>query len=166
MEGIKRIRRYLLGCPRIATKHMWQDEPNHIMVFAGSNWAGCRDTTKNAPGGCFMHGKHLLTMYSRTPSTIALSLAETELKVTVRGASEVLGMASMALDLDKIVVPWMYVDASAAIGIAQRKGLGKIRHLHTQSLWAQDAVRETRVFIDEVPGTDSLADMYTAHLDA
>ena len=64
------------------------------------------------------------------------------------------------------MVQWMYVDASAAIGIAQRKGLGKIRHLHTQSLWVQDAVREKRVFLDKLPGADSPADMYTKHLIA
>ena len=69
-----------------------------------------------------MHGKHLLTTYSRTQSTIALSSAEAELYATVHGASEGLGMAAIALDFGKAVVPWMYVDAPAAIGIAQRKG--------------------------------------------
>ena len=62
------------------------------------------------------------------------------------------GHGAMALDFGQVMVPWMYVDASAAIGIAQRKGLGRIRHLHTQSLWEQDAAREKRVFLDKVPG--------------
>ena len=38
--------------------------------------------------------------------------------------------------------PWMYVDAAAAIGVAQRVGLGKLRHLETQSLWLQESVRD------------------------
>ena len=141
-----------MGCPRILTKYLWQDEPNHITVFTGSTWAGCKDTRKSTSGGCLMHCKHLLETYSRTQSTIALSSAEAELYATVQGASEGLGTAAMALDFGKVMVPWMYVDASAAIGIDQRKGLGKIRHLHTQSLWVQDAVREKRVFLDKVPG--------------
>ena len=78
-----------------------------------------------------MHCKHLMKTYLRTQSTIALSSAEAELYATVQGASEGLGMAAMALDFGRVIVPWMYVDASAAIGIAQRKGLGNIRHLHT-----------------------------------
>ena len=61
-------------------------------------------------------------------------------------------LAAMAREFGKEMVPWMYVDASAAIGIAQRKGIGKIRHLHTQSLWVQDAVREKRAILDKVPG--------------
>ena len=88
-----------------------------------------------------MHDKHLLKTYSRTRSTIALSSAEAELFATVQGASEGLGMAAMALDFGKVMVPLMYVNVSAAIGIAQRTGLGKMRHLHTQSLWVQEAVR-------------------------
>ena len=113
-----------------------------------------------------MHGKHLRKTYSRSQSTIALSSAEAELYATIQGASEELGLAAMALEVGRVMVPWMYVNASAAIGIAQRKGLGKIRHLHTQSLWVQDAVREKRVFLDKVPGADNPADMYTKHLDA
>ena len=60
----------------------------------------------------------------------------------------------------------MAVHSDDFIRIAQRKGLGRIRHLHTQSLWVQDAVREQRVFLDKVSGADNLADMYTTHLDA
>ena len=46
------------------------------------------------------------------------------------------------------------------------EGSGQDPHLHTQSLWVQDAVREKRVFLDKVPGADNPADMYTKHLDA
>ena len=113
-----------------------------------------------------MHGKHLLKTYARTQNTIALSSAEAELYATVQGASEGLGFAAMAKDFGKVMVPWLYVDASAAIGIAQRKGLGKIRHLDTQSLWVQDAVRTKRVMLEKVLGTENPADMYTKHLDA
>ena len=166
MEGIKRIGRYLIGCPRVVTRFVWQDEPNHLTVYTDSNWAGCKETRKSTSGGCFMHGKHLLKTYSRTQNTIALSSAEAELYATVQGASEGLGFAAMALDFGKTMVPWLYVDASAAIGIAQRKGLGKIRHLDTQSLWVQDAVRTKRVMLEKVLGTENPADMYTKHLDA
>ena len=64
-------------------------------------------------------------------------------------------MAAMALHFGKVMVPWMYVDASAAMGIAQRKGLGKIRHLHTQSLWMQDAVREKKTSSTQRPGLNT-----------
>ena len=164
-EAVKRIARYLVGCPRVVTRYQWQDMPNHIACYSDSNWAGCKDTRKSTSGGCFLHGRHLLKTYSRTQSTIALSSAEAELYATVHAASEGLGLAAMAKDYGQSVRPWLYVDASAAIGIAQRKGLGKVRHLDCQSLWVQDAVRQKKVFLEKVPGSENPADMFTKHLD-
>ena len=46
-ESIKRICRYLIGCPRMFHSHRWQDEPNTITVYSDSDWAGCRDTQKS-----------------------------------------------------------------------------------------------------------------------
>jgi hypothetical protein len=59
----------------------------------------------------------------------------------------------------------MFVDASAAIGICQRKGLGKVRHLDTQSLWIQDALRQKRLELSKVKGTENPSDAMTKFLD-
>ena len=48
-------------------------------------------------------------------------------------------------------------------GIAQRKGLGKFRHLDTQSLWIQDAVRQKSVHLEKVLGTEKPGDLLTKH---
>ena len=58
------------------------------------------------------------------------------------------------------------MDASAAIGIAQRRGLGNIRHLDAQSLWVQDALRQRRFEITKVPGAENPSDLMTKHQDA
>ena len=81
------------------------------------------------------------------------------------GCSEGLGPTAMAKDYGRQMAAVVHVDASAAIGITQRKGLGKLRHLDTQSLWIQDAVRTKRVGVEKVPGTDNVADIGTKHLD-
>ena len=52
------------------------------------------------------------------------------------------------------VTPHMFVDASAGIGICQRKGLGKVRHLDTQSLWIQDTLRQKRLELSKVKETE------------
>ena len=52
----------------------------------------------------------------------------------------------------------------AAIGIAQRKSLGRLRHLDTQALWIQDADRSRRVRVEKVPGSENVSDMGTKHL--
>ena len=48
----------------------------------------------------------------------------------------------MTEDYNKPLSPWMFVDATAAIGVARRIGLGKLRHSETQSLWLQEADRD------------------------
>ena len=81
-------------------------------------------------------------------------------------ASEALGLKAMCKGFGRHADPDIHVDASAAIGIAQRKGLGKLRHLDTQALWIQDAVRTKRVNVLKVPGSENVSDIGTKHLDA
>ena len=145
--------------------YAWQDEPSGITAFSDSDWAGCRDTRKSSSGAVFLNGKHYLRSYAKTQANIALSTAEAELYAIVTAASEGLGMKAMARDFGREANPHLHVDASAAIGITQRKGLGKLRHLDTQSLWIQDAVRTKRVGVEKVPGTENVADIGTKHLD-
>ena len=74
-------------------------------------------------------------------------------------------MKAMTKDYDAELDPWLYVDASAAIGVAQRNGLGKIRHLDTQSLWLQEAVRKKRIGLEKVKGTENPTDLMTKFTD-
>ena len=162
---LKRIGRYLLGRPRAVQWFRWQDCPGHFSVYTDSNWAGCKESRKSTSGACLMIGNHVLKSYSRTQSNIALSSGEAELYATVTAASEGLGLTAMAKDFGMDIRSSIYVDATAAIGIAERKGLGKVRHLDTQALWIQDAVRSRRVLLEKVKGTENPADMMTKHLD-
>ena len=57
----------------------------------------------------------------------------------------------------------LLVDASAAIGKAERKGLGKVRHIDCQALWIQDAVRSKRIKLEKVLGTENPADLMTKY---
>ena len=55
-------------------------------------------------------------------------------------------------------------DASAAIGIAQRRGMGKIRHIETNQLWLQEKVACGSVEIEKISTDDNLADHLTKPL--
>ena len=94
-----------------------------------------------------------------------MSSAEAELSAMVSAASEGLGARAMVRDFGSEIGIDGVVDASAAIGVAQRKELGRTRHLDTQSLWIQDAVREQRVALNTITGTGNPADLLTKHLN-
>ena len=163
---LRRLGRYLLGRLRVVHVFVWQDEPTVIDVYSDSNWAGCQKTRKSTSGACYMHGGHLLRSYSKTQAVLALSSAEAELYALTSATSDGLGIKLMIEEFGKVCKVMVHVDASAAIGIAQRKGLGKIRHLDVQSLWIQDALRQRRMNISKVPGAGNPSDLMTKHQDA
>ena len=58
------------------------------------------------------------------------------------------------------------VDATAGIGIASRKGAGRIRHIATPTLWLQRLVNDGSVVLSKTQGTQNPADMGTKFLGA
>ena len=59
----------------------------------------------------------------------------------------------------------MFPDASAALGIVQRIGLGKLRHLDTSFLWIQEVNYKRDIDYGKVAGAENPADIGTKHLD-
>ena len=101
-------------------------------------------------------GSHALKAWSSTQATIALSSAEAELFAMVKGAAHTLGLISLMADLGHLMQGKVSCDSSAAIGIASRLGLGKLRHLKVQYLWIQERVRDKELIIARSPASTSL----------
>ena len=57
-------------------------------------------------------------------------------------------------------------DASSAIGVAKRSGIGKIRHRHVAYLWLQQKLRDGCLRIVNVAGKVKLGDVFTKHVPA
>ena len=105
-----------------------------------------------------------LKSWSKTQPTIALSSGEAELAAVVRGAAEGLGMLSVLADFGIEAGLHMRSDATAAIGIVGREGLGKVRHLATADLWVQQRVRRGQLTVEKWPGVENPADLGTKGL--
>ena len=76
-----------------------------------------------------------------------------------------MGLISVARDLG---LQWSLVvqtDASAAIGVCRRRGLGKTRRLATADLWIQENLRNNEFELVKIPGQQNAADALTKHLD-
>lgn len=52
-------------------------------------------------------------------------------------------------------------DAPAALGITNRKGLGRTRHIDTDMLWIQETAAEKRLGFDKVLGLEIPAGLFT-----
>ena len=72
----------------------------------------------------------------------------------------------MAQDLGDDLTVGVYSDATAAIAISQRLGLGKLRHIETQYLWLQEKVADRHLSMHKVHGMNNPADMLTKAVNA
>ena len=95
---------------------------------------------------------------------VATSSGEAEFYALAKSASRALGAVAMAADMAKVVKPRVRVDATASKAIASRRGVGRVRHLHTQILWVQEAVARRKLTIAKVPGCENPSGVRTKHL--
>ncbi len=71
-----------------------------------------------------MHGLHYVKSWSKTQSIVALSSAEPDLYAIVKTSSKVLGFKFIVQDFGKVLGAVVLSDASAALGVIQKQGLG------------------------------------------
>ena len=85
----------------------------------------------------------------------------------MKASAETLGLLSMLKEWGfPTVKGQMWGDASAALGIISRKGLGKIRHLEVSHLWIQGVAAARTLRYGKVAGSANPADMLTKSLEA
>ena len=165
---LKRVARYLVGKPRLVYDYKWgtgAEDDDAIDFYVDTDFAGCKESRRSTSGGvCLYHGSNI-KRWSKTQTTIALSSGEAELHGIASGIAHGLGMQSLARDLGFELKIRVHSDATAALGICRRRGLGKIRHLDTTDLWCQEKVRTGAVTLHKVLGTENPADIMTKYTD-
>ena len=166
LRKLRKIGRYLIGRPRLILSFPWQNVQDRIVAFTDSDWAGCAASAKSTSGGAVCLGEHVLKTYCKQQKVIALSSAEAELYAMVSASAEAIAIAAYARDLGMDLGIEMYCDSAAALGITNRAGIGKVRHLRTQGLWVQEARVSGRIEYKKVLGEKNPADLLTKHLGA
>ena len=145
-----RMGRYLKGHKEVVHRFKYQKSVQEVQVWTDSDHAGCHRTRKSTSGGVIMLGHHMIKSWSTTQTVIALSLGEAEYYSMVKGGSVGLGVQAM---LTEIGVPLNLVlkcDASAAVGIVMRRGLGRVRHIDLSQLWLQEKVAQGGLKVHKV----------------
>ncbi len=161
---MKRVGRYLLGAPRAVQEFPWQSLQSRFDTFVDSDWAGCKSSCRSTSGGVAKIGWHAIKAWSSTQATVAMSSAEAELYALTKGAANTLGFTAVMKDLGYDFNAMLHTDASATLSIAQRQGLGKLRHIRVQYLWVQERLRQGDLTVKKVPGKQNPADLMTKHL--
>ena len=111
-----------------------------------------------------MRASHCIMTWSRTLSVLALSTGEAELMAVVRGTCEAFGIRALMQYLGYHVDLQLLSDATAAIGMVSRLGLGRVRHLAVSDLWIQQAARRGEITYKKIPGSHNPSDLLTKYL--
>ena len=59
-QRLKRVARYVKGCPNTGIMFEWQTAPGRLTVQSDSDWAGDKSTRKSVSAGNIRYGQHLL----------------------------------------------------------------------------------------------------------
>ena len=109
-----------------------------------------------------MIGRYRIRTLSSTQASVTLSSGEAEFYGLVKAVSSGLGHQSVVHARPGHDLPvCVGTDSSAALGIATRSGLGKLRHLETHTLWVQEKVRLGAVAVGKVRGGVNPAALFT-----
>ena len=98
--------------------------------------------------------------------TPATSSGEAEVRALTQCAQDLvfvrnLGVEDFGMSID---VPRLFCDSSAAIQVARRLGAGKMRHLDLGHFYIQELVKEKRVIVQKIKGTENPSNALTKHL--
>ena len=111
-----------------------------------------------------MRGGHHLKSWSSTQKKVTLSSAEAELAACIKASSETIGVLQMVEGLGRTTDGEVFVDSSAALGVVNRKGNGKLRHIRVGQLWIQQMAEDEVIAYKKVNGKQNPADLCTKNL--
>ena len=122
-------------------------------MYSDAIWAGCKVSRQITSGGTLMWGRAGLKSFAKTQATLAQTSVESELIAVVRAACEGLGMIALADDFGVDLQARLHIDASAALGVLQRQGVGRVRHLDVGVLCLQEQQLKRIIELTKVSGT-------------
>ena len=134
---VKRIARFLLGHPRVEWEFKMQDEDmlGKLVGHSDSDWAADKESRRSTTGFVIQHGHHVIETGSASQQTIALSSAEAEFYASGRASATLLMMTSVLSEMNlKRSVPINLMDSDAGRALANRLGVGKMRHIQIRWL--------------------------------
>ena len=102
----------------------------------------------------------MIKAWSKTQNSISLSSAEAELIAMVKLSTELLGLMSLARDLNCRLHGRVWADSSAALAIVKRSGAGKLRHINISLLWAQEQQKLKKLVYESSWASQSIRSLY------
>jgi len=168
-RSLKKVARYLLNREKVVWEFELQDEPKFAHAVGDSDWGGNIKDRRSTSGRVRMLGKHCMKIWCASQGAFALSNAEAEFYAMIEATTRAKGLLSLSSERgfgEVLNVVHLGTDSSAAKSFVGRRGSGKMRHVEITDLWPQKEVREGKVLVHKVNGTNNPADLMTKILTA
>ena len=143
-----------------------EDQEEHLLeVVTDADYAGNKNDRKSTTSFQIFLDGNLMESKVRAQKAISLSSGESEFVAMVGGCSDGLLIRHL---WNKITggncVMKVRSDSSAARAMAQRQGIGRVRHLDAALLWIQQKEKEKILSVAPIPTEINSADLGTKNL--
>ena len=136
-----------------------------LECYSDSDWASNKTHRRSVSSTFIVFGGCLVHSSSRTQKLVSLSSGEAETYAATSGLCDSIFIRECLTFLTgRAHKIHLNLDATAARGILQRSGSGRVRHISTRILWAQQAVSSGVAAISKVKSEVNVADLGTKSL--
>ena len=175
MGHLKKMLGYLKGTSGYAMKlsiptpgkgsRMWTTRTMVLETYSDSDWSGNKAHRRSTSAGVHMLNGCTIYASSRTQKVVSLSSAEAELHSLVSSVADGIYMKGcLEFLMDATIEHVAYVDNAAARQLANKRGVGKIRHLSGKLLWIQNKTNDGSLKVVQVPTLVNVSDIETKPL--
>ena len=127
--------------------------------------AGCRNTKKVYYAVFMFLNGCLITSWSRSQKSIALSSCEAELLASAGGVAEAFQVKDLWQFLSRrMVMIKAITDSSSCRAFTERLGVGRLKHIDSKYLWMQLEVKKETMVMEAIPTLLNVSDIGTKRL--
>lgn len=162
---LQRVARYLLGFPGEVWHYDNHSNPNVLDEMCDTDWAGDQITKRSMSCVIERYRRHIQDVMVEKQKPIALSSGEAECSPMVKAAAaSIQSKAVLEQFYRNEIKIKIHSDSSAARGIVQRQGPGRLRQLRIKEFWIQEFVRNSGAEICKIGTKENWADIGTKAL--
>ena len=137
---------------------------NVLTAVTDSDWASDVNTRKSTSCGVLAIEGAVQGVYSRGQDVLALSSGEAEFYGAGSVLNEAIGLQGVYEEMGFPMSIVLQLDSTAAIGMIQRRGSGRARHIDLRHLHLQSKLRDGTVSaLEKVPTASKKAYIGTKH---
>jgi hypothetical protein len=158
---LKLFGRYLIDKTECVWHYEYQPLPKCLTVLGDSDWATNEEHRRSVDCVHEYFGRHLWDTSSSTQDLVATSSGVAEFYAQVRGAALGIQNQNIMKQCDLNLEVQLGCDASAARGMMQKQGGGRVKHIDIKYLWIQQFIRDGKLKVFKVDTTLNTADLGT-----